>query len=261
VKTFSLFVCLILFSSTFAFAQAAKPDEKAEAVITRAVSKLGGDKYLQAKSMVGRGSFTLLRDGMASGFQTFVDVIVFPNRERTEFKEGGEKTVQANSGTAGWIFDGGSKLIKDQTPIQIENFVRTMRSSLDNLLRGNWRKEGAQLAYVGKRQAGIGVRNDVVKLIYPDGFAVEFEFTPDDLPSKALYKHISPNAGEISEEDRYAQFVDIQGLQTPFIIDHYRGKDQTSRINYDAAEFNRSFPDTIFAKPKDVKDLKKDLKF
>jgi outer membrane lipoprotein-sorting protein len=36
---------------------------------------------------------------------------------------------------------------------------------------------------------------------------------------------------------------------------------QTSRINYESVDFNRTVPDSIFAKPATPKDAKKDLKF
>ena len=200
-----------------------------------------------------------MRDGQVFSFQSFVDVIVFPDKERTEFKGGGGKTIQTNFGGAGWIYDGAAEVLNDQSERQIENFQQGVRVSLDNLLRGYWREKGAKLEYVGKRQARIGYRNDVVKLTFEDGFAVEFEFSADGTPSKSVYKR-SNSEEEIVEEDRYAQFVEIQGIKTPFIIDHFSNGKQTSRINFETIEFNKPIPDSIFSKPANMKDLKKDLK-
>ena len=235
-------------------------DEKAEAILKKAIEKLGGEKYLTAKSQIGRGKFSLLRDGQIFSFQTFVDVIAFPDKERTDFKSGGSKTVQTNFASSGWIFDGDALTIKDQTEEQISNFKRGIRTSHDHLLRGGWRKEGAKLEYVGKRQSSLGKRNDVVRLTFDDGFAVEFEFADDGLPMKSVYKRLNTDNEEVLEEDRYAQFVDVSGIKTPFIIDHFSNKTHTSRINYESIEFNKSVPDSIFAKPTSAKDLKKDLK-
>ncbi len=77
---------------------------------------------------------------------------------------------------------------------------------------------------------------------------------------KALFKRLNADNEEIKEEDRYAQFIDVQGIKTPFIIDHFSDRQQTSRINYESVEFNKKIPDSIFAKPKSAKELKKDLK-
>ena len=49
-------------------AQTSKTDEKAEAVLKKAVQVLGGDNYLKVRSQIGRGKFSLLRDGV-TGFR------------------------------------------------------------------------------------------------------------------------------------------------------------------------------------------------
>ncbi|MEO7674941.1 MAG: hypothetical protein ABIU09_12795, partial [Pyrinomonadaceae bacterium] len=127
-------------------------------------------------------------------------------------------------------------------------------------LRGNWRN-GATLSYVGKRAATLGKRNDVVKLTYKDGLVVEFEFASDDgVPQKAVYSRLNADNEEIKEEDRYAQFVEVNGVKSPFIIDRFTKGVQTSRINYETLEFNKMVPDSIFSKPVNAKELKKDLK-
>ena len=257
----SLFFTLLFCGFAFAQPTMMKSDEKAEAVIKKAVGVLGGDKYLQVKSQIGRGKYHIIREGTLLSYQIFIDVIVFPDSERTEFKFAGAKNVQTNSGNSGWVFDGAAQTINEQTKEQVEGYKRGLRTSLDYLLRGYWRGK-ADLSYVGKREAGIGKRNEVVKLTFEDEFAVEFEFAAtDSLPIKAIYKRLNPEGEEVKEEDRYAQFVDVQGIQTPFIIDHFTGGAQTSRINYESIEFNKTIPASIFTKPKNAKDLKKDLKF
>ncbi len=243
-----------------AVAQTSKPDEKAEAILKKAVQVLGGDNYLKVRSQIGRGKFSALRNGVTGSFQTFIDVIVFPDKERTEFKAFGTKTVQTNDGDSGWIFDGQTEVINVQSETQVNDFKRGINASLDNLLREHWRGKGV-LSYVGKREASLGKRNEVIKLTYDDGFAVEFEFSAEGFPAKAIYKRTNPGSEDQTEEDRYAQFVEIQGIKTPFIIDHFSGGVQTSRVNYESVEFNKIIPDSIFAKPTSPKELKKDLKF
>lgn len=261
MKKFFSIIFIALLLSVSAFSQTATPDEKAEAIVKKAVEKLGGQNYLQAKSIASSGTFTMINGGQQDFPRTFVDVLVFPDKERTEFKQGGLKTVQTNAGASGWLYDGAEQSVKAQTKNQIEDFRRGVRTSLDNLLRGHWRTEGASLSYAGRRQAGVGRRNDVVKITYPDGFKVEFEFSDDGMPVKAVYSKTSDNGDELKEEDRYAQFVEFQGIYAPLIVDHYINGNQTSRINYLKIEFNRNVPDSIFIQPADAKSLKKDLKF
>jgi hypothetical protein len=236
---------------------AVKVDEKALAVVTRAVAALGGPAYLGVRSVTSKGYFTEFREGQSGIPINFRDYLVFPDRERTEFKGAGVQFMQINTGDTGWVFDARKKLLADVTPEQVDNFRTAMRTSVDNLPRGWWRAEGASLTYVGRREAGLARRNEVVKLAYPDGFEAEFEFDArEGLPAKVLYKRPGEEGERVEEEDRYAQFLDIKGARFPHIIDHYRAGQQSSRVNYDLVEFNKPVPDSLFAKPADIKAIK-----
>ena len=77
----ALFVLTIFVAAVFASSaqpSAAQPDEKADAILAKAVQNLGGDKYLKVTSQIGTGKFSVIRDGTVISFQKFVDVIVFP---------------------------------------------------------------------------------------------------------------------------------------------------------------------------------------
>jgi hypothetical protein len=247
---------ILLSCASAAFAQTTTDPQS---IIDRAVTVLGGDRYVKVNTQVGRGRFSSIRDNVVFQSQTFIDVIVYPDKERTEFKGSGTKFVQTNSGSTGWVYDGDQELIKVQTEEQIENFHRGMRVSIDTLLRGHW-KGKAELSYVGKRPSTLGKRNDVVRLKYENGLTIEFEFADDGTPMKASYKRTNADGEELTEEDRYAQWVDVGGIRTPYIVDRFTNGKPSSRINYDSVEYNKNVPDSIFAKPGSPKDLKKDLK-
>lgn len=253
-------ITLVAVFATSATAQTTQSSDKAQAVIARAVAAMGGEKYLNVKTLVAKGRYSQIREGANSGSQTFLDVIVYPSSERTEFKSGKVKTVQANDGNTGWIYLGENETLIDQTEKQIAEFKLSLDFSLDNLLRGFW-KGRAEISYIGKRDAGIGRQSDVLRLTYRTGEWVEFEFGGDGLPIKSIYKKRNAEDLETREEDRYGQFVDLGGISFPFVVDHYIDGIQTARINYESVDFNVSIPSSIFAKPSSAKDLKKDLKF
>lgn len=235
---------------------------KAEQIVTRAIEVVGGGNYLNVKTVLGRGFYTAFLDGMSQLPARFVDYIVFPDRERTEFFASGIRTVQTNSGDTGWYFDGATKTISDMKPQQVQDFKRGMRTSVENLLHGWWRKEGATLSYVGRREAGLAKRNEVVRLTYPEGFWIEYEFgAKDGLPAKMIYKKSkkkldSDEVVETTEEDRLAKMITIGGVTAAWVVDHFIEGVQTSRINYESIEYNKPMADTIFAKPANIKALK-----
>lgn len=256
-----LLVCLVSLSVS-AQTSNTTVDEKSKQIIDRAIEVLGGANYLNVQSVISKGFYTSFKGGEAQVPSRFLDYLVYPDRERTEFTQFGIKTIQTNSGNTGWMFDGNVKKLSDQTPAQVEEFKRVMRTSLENLLRGWWQKEGGKIVYVGRREAGLAKRNETIRLIYPNGFWVEYEFgARDGFPAKILYKRMrkDPDSGdevETTEEDQILRYVENQGVQTPWVIDHFINGKQVTRINYESVQYNQKVDDALFAKPVDVKKIK-----
>ena len=255
-----LLVLSLLFAQTPA--PASSVDEKSQQVIDHAIEALGGQRYLNIQTEFGKGFYTTYSDGISQIPARFLDYISYPDRERTEFIGAGIKTIQTNSGDTGWLFDGAVKKISDQTPAQVEIFKFAMRTRFENLLRGWWKKEGGKVTYAGRREAGLAKRNETVRLTYPDGFWIEYEFSARDfLPAKIIYKRTrkDPDSGdqvEVTEEDRVMRFIAVDGVQAPWIIDRFVNGKQTSRINYESVQYNQQFADSLFAKPDNVKAIK-----
>lgn len=242
--------------------KSAAPDPKAEAIVTHAIEALGGSAYLNVKTVVGRSFYTAFQDGMSQLPARFLDYLSYPDRERTEFTSNGIRVIQTNSGETGWVYDGATKTLSDMKSGQIEDFKRSMRTSVENLLRGWWKKEGANLSYIGRREAGLGRRNETVRLTYPDGFWIEYEFAAKEgQPAKVIYKRTRKKADsdeteELTEEDRLAKLITIGGVTAPWVIDHFINGAQTSRINFESIEYNQPVPDSLFVKPVNLKSLK-----
>ena len=263
---------LLILVAVCCLAQADKPqadnktktvtDDKAEQIVQRGLQAVGGEPYLAVRTLIGRGFFTDYKDGVPGIPTRFVDYIAYPDRERTEFTGGGARLIQTNDRDKGWVFDGAALTLKDQTAAQLEDFRMAMRTSVENILRGWWRKDGATLSYIGRREAGLARRNETARLTYPDGSWIEYEFAASDgMPAKVLYqrKQKKPDSDEmenISEEDRLFKPITIGGVVAPYVIDHYRNGVQTSRINYESVEFNKPIADSLFTKPANIKAIK-----
>ncbi len=261
-------IALTLLTTTIRAQQAndAKPSlentAKAEAIVNRGIEVLGGGAYLNVHTVVGRGFFTSFNEGISQIPARFLDYISYPDKERTEFVGDGIRVIQTNTGDTGWLFDGATKSLSDMKTPQIEDFKRGMRTSVENLLRGWWKKENAILSYVGRREAGLARRNETVRLTYPNGFWIEYEFAAKEgLPAKVIYKTTkkktdSDESEDIMEEDRLAKPISISGITALWVVDHFINGTQTSRISYEAIEYNRPLADTLFAKPANIKGLK-----
>ncbi|MFN2533361.1 MAG: hypothetical protein ABR555_18920 [Pyrinomonadaceae bacterium] len=262
----SLLLPVLLFSPRFAqtpkITSATGSDEKPQQIIQKAIEVLGGSNYLNVKTVTGRGFFTTYEEGISQIPARFVDYIAYPDRERTEFSAAGIRTIQTNTGSTGWLYDGGVKKLSDQSPGQVEDFKRTMRTSVENLLRGWWQQDGGHIVYVGRREAGLAKRNETIRLTYSDGFWIEYEFgAKDGLPAKISYKRArkNPDSGdmeETTEVDQLLKPITVDGVTAPWVIDHFVNGKQTTRINYESIQFNQPLPDSLFAKPDSVKSIK-----
>jgi hypothetical protein len=260
---FILCSCLpSLAQSTATAADTTNIDEKSQQIINRAIEVVGGPTYLNVKTVIGKGFYTAFADGVSQLPTKFVDYIQYPDRERTEFTSMGIRSIQTNVGNTGWTFDGAVKKISDQSPNQVEDFKRAMRTSVENLLRGWWKKDGATVKYVGRREAGLAKRNETVRLTYPNGYWIEYEFgARDGLPAKILYKRsrTNPDTGDVvetSEEDQLLKPITVEGITAPYVVDHYIDGRQSSRVNYESIQYNLPLADTLFAKPENVKAIK-----
>jgi len=238
------------------------PDDRGDKIVQKAVQALGGTRYLGVRTVIGRGFFYDYKDGVSGVPLRFIDYIAYPDRERTEFSGGGQRLIQTNDRDKGWIFDAAAITLKDQTAGQLEDFRFAIRTGIENLLRGWWKTQGATLTYVGRREAGVGRRNETLRLTYTDGFSIEYEFaTADGLPAKVLYKrkHKNPDSDEVAEldeEDRLYKPITLDGVLAFYVVDHFRSGVQTSRINYESVEFNKPLADSLFAKPASIKAVK-----
>ena len=257
-----LLLVLSLFLAQTPAPPQASVDEKSQQIIDHAVEVLGGQKYLGVQTVTGKGFYTTFKDGMSQLPARFLDYISYPDNERTEFTGAGIKTIQTNTGNTGWNFDGAVKKISDQTPAQIEEFKRALHTSLEYLLKGYWKKEGGKITYVGRREAGLAKRNETIRLTYPDGWWIEYEFGARDyFPAKIIYKRQrkDPDSGdmvEVTEEDQFFKYITIDGVTAPWVIDHFVNSKQTSRINYESVQYNQRFAENLFAKPVDIKSIK-----
>lgn len=255
-------ILLLILSLLFAQTPASSVDQKSQEIIDRAVGTLGGQKYLGVQTVIGKGFYTSFKDGISQIPARFLDYVAFPDRERTEFTGAGIRTIQTNSGDTGWMFDGTYKKISDQTPAQVEDFKQTLRTNLEYLLRGYWKKDGGKITYVGRREAGVGNRNETIRLTFPDDTWIEYEFgARDGFPAKIIYKRERKDmdSGDMvmmTEEDHLFKFITIDGITAPWVIDHFVNGKQSSRINYESVQYNQRLADNLFAKPTDVKSLK-----
>jgi hypothetical protein len=230
--------------------------EKAAALIHASIAARGGDKYLGVRTLVGRGEYTSFQKGKSTIPQSFVDTIVYPDRERTEFGSGDHKYVQTNVGTTGWVYEGDRRLIEDQKEDQIKLFEQSARYDLDIMLRKGWQERDAKLVYLGRREAWPQTFSEAIRIDFSDGGSETIYFDRQSkLPIMNEFKIITGD-GTRSDSVRYYDWLEYDGVKFAHIQDTYRDKLQTARTLYVSVKINVEVPDKIFAKPANIKEVK-----
>jgi hypothetical protein len=243
-----------------AVVSAQEPDEndpaKAAALVRDAVAARGGEAFLKISTVESHGQFTAFEKGLSGDPAPFVDYVVYPGRERTEFGKGDSKIIQSNSETANWVYDATQRMIRDQKEEQVKQFQQSARYDLDSLLRTASQQSGVKLVYLGRREAWRNTFSEALRVDFADGGTATMHFDPrSKLPMMVEYKTVGEE-GTVSNEVRFFRWVDFGGIKFPTIQDFYRNGKQSARVSFDTVSFNVSVPDKLFAKPSNIKEVK-----
>ncbi len=269
IKTSKLFsklmrACLVVSAVAItADAQRSDPNdpknaERGAELIKMAIQARGGATYLGYKTIMSTGQFTPYDKGVSQFPVQFVDWIVYPDRERTEFGKGKKKNrkIQVNVGKTGWFYDGEAETLKDQTDQQIQSHLDGMEFDIDRILRVAWKEPGVEVRFAGREEIRPGERADVVEIrLNPEKPVFLTLDRHTHLPMTLIYEKAGAS-GLTKNEVRFFQYVEYDGVKFPNIVDFYRDGVQESRVNYQSVKINVPVNDEVFAKPASVKAIK-----
>lgn len=262
LRTATSLACALLITAVIlpAAITAQEPDEndpaKAAALVRDTVAARGGEAFLKISTIESHGQFTPFEKGVSGDPAPFVDYVVYPGRERTEFGKGDSKIIQSNSETANWVYDATQRMIRDQKEEQVKQFQQSARYDLDNLLRTAAQQSGVKVVYLGRREAWRNTFSEALRIDFADGGTATLHFDPrSKLPLMVEYKTVGEE-GTVNNEVRYFRWVDFSGIKFPTIQDFYRNGKQSARVSFDTVSFNVSVPDKLFAKPSNIKEVK-----
>jgi outer membrane lipoprotein-sorting protein len=260
-----MFLVIIVLVAVMTSASAQKSDpkdpknvQKGQELIKQAIEARGGVRYLTFKSVMSTGQYTPYEKGISQIPIPFLDIIVYPDKERVEFGKGKKKNrrIQVNVGKTGWIYDGDAETIKDQTDKQIQSHIDGLEFDLDRLLRAGWKEEGVAVGYAGREETRPGERADVVAIEMQADRKVNLMLDPrTHLPMSIVFEKPG-DEGLVKQEVRFNQYVPYDGALFPNIIDFYRNGIQESRVNYQSVKLDPEIEENVFAKPASVKAIK-----
>jgi hypothetical protein len=203
---------------------------------------LGGQAFLDAEDIHTSGRVYAFTRGDLSGLDTFADYIKFPDMERTEFGGPKFKTITINRGKQGMKVEGKKDPV-EQTPGEVEEFLKGFKTSLDYVLRFVIDDKKTTIQNLGTEMIDFK-RTDVIELRDPDKNRIRFYIDREShLPVKMQVRR---NDDPKLREEQYSNWHKFQGINTPLFVSRFTDGVKKMEIRAEAAMYNSKLADTLF---------------
>ncbi|MBI4164581.1 MAG: hypothetical protein HY508_02475 [Acidobacteria bacterium] len=219
-------------------------DPKAQGLLNQAVRALGGDAFLNAKSIRTQGRIFTISEDTTSGVAPYESTVQYPGKRR--FTYGKDKPVTLiNDGERGWQLDRYGMV--RQPPDQVRLWDLSSRYGYDSLLRTVIREKGLLIQYSGTEFAGP-VSTQIISIT--DSARVQIRLNLDSktsLPVRVSYRLFNQQTSEWEEyADVYADFKEFQGIKTPMQITRFLNGERSGENYRKNVEYNVEIPANYF---------------
>ncbi len=219
-------------------------DPLARQMLNRAIQGLGGQTFLNAKSLTTKGRVFFFQEGNTAGMQPFVSHVLYPDKRH--FSYGKTKPViLINNGMKGWELDRYGLI--DQPEQQLKGWILGNRYSLENLLRLRINEPGI-LIQMGKVDFVDNVPTQGIEIIEPGGTSVRVDLhRQTNVPSRITYRvrNVKEDAWD-EYSDAYADYRVVDGIETPMHITRYLNGDRIGETFRGSAIYNEDYPPNEF---------------
>jgi outer membrane lipoprotein-sorting protein len=231
-------VLFILFASVSITHAQARASEN----IDQMLGALGGQAFLDVKDIHTAGRFFGFSRGQLSSGDLFSDYIKFPDMERTEFGGPKNKSITVNRGKEGSKVEG-KKDPDQQTPGEVDEFVKGFKTSFDYVLRFVVKDRQTTVQNLSSEIIDFK-RTDVVELRDAAKNRIRFYIDRDThLPVKMQVRR---NDDAKLREEQYANWHKFQGVMTPMFVSRYTDSVKTMEIRAETVAYNSGLSDNLF---------------
>jgi hypothetical protein len=220
----------------------AEAQSRATQTIDQMLIALGGQTFVDVDDIHTTGRFFSFTRGELSGADTFSDYIKFPDMERTEFGTNKNRRITVNRGKEGSKIDG-RKDAEEQTPGEVEEFLKGFKTSFDYVLRFVIQERQTTIQNLPAEIIQFK-RTDVVEIRDPAKNRIRFYIDRDTrLPVKMQVRRSDDSK---LREEEYANWHKFQDVMTPLFVSRYIDGVKTMEIRAETVVYNSSPPDKLF---------------
>src|SRR5437870_825039 len=235
LRVISLCLCVLV------AANPVQTQTKANQLIDQMIDALGGQTFLDVKDIHTTGRFFAFTRGQLSGFDIFSEYIKLPDMERVEFGPTTRRTTQINRGKEGWKIVA-KKSPEPQSPGEIEEFLKGLKTSLDYVLRFTLEERQTTVQPLPSEMIDFK-RIDVVELRDPEKNRIRFYIDRDThLPIKMQVRRTEESK---LHEEQYSNWHKFQGAMTPMYVSRLTDGVKTMEIHLDTAVYDSGLSDNL----------------
>lgn len=219
-------------------------DPQARQMLDRVIQLLGGQAFLNAKSLTTKGRVFFFQDGETAGMEPYQSWFVFPDKRR--FSYGKTKPViLINNGDEGWELDRYGLIIQPEQ--QLKGWILSNRYSLENLLRVRIKQPGV-LIQMGRVDFVDNVPTQGIDITEPEGTSVRLDLNRHTyLPTRISYRvrNVKEDAWD-DYSDAYADYKMVDDIQIPMHVTRYLLGNRIGENFRNFAKFNDDYPPHYF---------------
>lgn len=219
-------------------------DPRSQELFDKAIAALGGQAFLDFKSLSTKGRIFSIAEGETAGFAPFESAVLYPDKRR--FSYGSKKPVTlVNNGDRAWQLDRYG--MTRQNPEQVRRWRISSRYGLESLLRLRIREPGV-LIQDGGVDFVDNVATRVVEIIDAQQVHVKLYLNKaNSLPVRISYRLQNPETRDWEEfAEVYGDYKKIQDIQTPMHITRFMDGERFSEVFRNSAHYDESFPPDYF---------------
>ncbi|MDE3180455.1 MAG: hypothetical protein KGM47_12445 [Acidobacteriota bacterium] len=219
----------------------------AQALLDQSIQALGGQAFIDFKTMTSEGRVFSIADGVLQGFVHYTSAEEFPDRRRLSYglSKKSKAVTLINNGDNGWELDRYGTIQQPQKEIRAWRLAN--RYSLENLLRLRIREPG-MLIQMGKQDFVDNLPVQIVEMADARQAQIKLYLNiSTHLPLQIGYRILDAQTHQWNEySDIYSDYQTVQGTQTAMHIIRYLNGDRVAETFRSEVRYNETYPASFF---------------
>jgi hypothetical protein len=220
---------------------------KAKEVLQEAIQGMGGSAFLNARNFECMGHFSQFGHSQdMTGYETFYDYMMFPDKDRTEFSKK-RNIINTFNGDKGWTLDKSG--VSPAPESDIKRYLDDLQTSMVYILRSRLNEKGMIYRYSGPDVVDLK-EVDWVEILDSQSRTIRIAVAKlTHLPVRKEVSMRDPDTKmKVEEVEIYSNYQTVDGIQVPYSVTRTRNGLKVYQLFYDSCKYNTDMSASLFTK-------------